>query len=192
MVGGPQRHNELDRRRVGHPGRDQSADYRLRRPAVAGGRGDGYSLDGLTDDYPNVPSSQDFDVYVPGAAPNGQYHHVVTVSALFAIQGGLTKTIRMYADTSSAPGYYANVHLTLLFIPTARGTVQTIGTSASLDGPRDGLDFPEGAAREHLDPASASGLEGPLAPEASADAIAELRERVRELEAEVDLLKERR
>jgi len=47
----------------------------------------------------------------------------------------MTKTVRMYAwRTMGTAGYFRNVHITLLFIPTARGTVETISATAAQDG----------------------------------------------------------
>ena len=90
---------------------------------------------GLTDGYPTVPASQDLVVSVPDRAGSGTYRQVATVHGVFPATAGLTKTVRMYAwRTMGTAGYFRNVHITLLFIPTARGTVETISATAAQGG----------------------------------------------------------
>jgi len=90
---------------------------------------------GITDNYPTIPTSQTSVVAVPDEAGSGTYRQVATVHGLFPITGGTTKSISMYAwRTMGTAGYFRNVHITLLFIPTARGTVETISATTARGG----------------------------------------------------------
>jgi hypothetical protein len=90
----------------------------------------------LTDAYPNHSDDQTVDVMIPGAAGDGQYIQTVTLQGVFSATGGLTKTFRMYAQKTSGllNSYCTDVHITLLFIPTSRGTINLIDYSAASAG----------------------------------------------------------
>ncbi|MBN2564799.1 MAG: hypothetical protein JXB46_03730, partial [Candidatus Eisenbacteria bacterium] len=83
---------------------------------------------GLTDDYPSWTDDQTSYVMIPAGAADGQYIQIVTLHGVFSATGGQTKTIRMFGQrTQGTQNSYCNdVHMTLLFIPTARGTVELI------------------------------------------------------------------
>ena len=90
---------------------------------------------GLSDNSSYIPPSQDTVVQVPDRAGTGTHRHVATVHGVFPAYAGLTKTVWMYAwRTMGTSGYYRNVHISLLFIPTARGTVETISATAAQGG----------------------------------------------------------
>ena len=151
---------------IEHPGGGVSSTVRL----------------GLTDTYPSYPSNQDCYVKVPGDAPAGDYHHTVTVHGLFPMVGGQTKSFYFYANRlSGSNGYYRNVQLTLLFVPTTYGTVEPMGAPAA--GPED-----ESAIEQRI------GVGGGAGHQADTEAVAvestdetsrlirELMDRVEELE----------
>jgi len=82
---------------------------------------------GISDDFTTFPASQNQYASIAAAAPNGQYNHIVTVHGLFTATAGQSKTFRLLGErTSGTGGVWDSVHLTLLYIPTARGTIETI------------------------------------------------------------------
>jgi hypothetical protein len=87
---------------------------------------------GLTDAFPSYDTTQDNNVYIGTQEPTGSYERLVTAHGVFSATGGLTKTIRLFAQRiqGGTGADYGRTQLTLLFIPTARGTVQTIDASA--------------------------------------------------------------
>jgi hypothetical protein len=82
---------------------------------------------GLTDDYPSYGPSMPIQVKIALAAPSGDYVQAVTVQGVFSASAGLTKTIRIFCRRfEGSGGSILGEHLTLLYFPTAYGTVQTI------------------------------------------------------------------
>jgi len=134
---------------------------------------------GITDNYPTIPTSQTSVVAVPDRAGSGTYRQVTTVHGLFPITGGTTKTVSMYAwRTMGTAGYFRNVHITLLFIPTARGTVETISASAAQGG--------EPATDEFLDITDTGGEPGAVTE--SGDSVTIPRELLDDILARIEEL----
>lgn len=85
----------------------------------------------LTDGGTTFLPEQTVKVAVAENAGSGRYQQVATTHALFPVSGGLTFTCRFIAQrTFGTNCVWDNVHLTLVYIPTARGTVETAGSKA--------------------------------------------------------------
>jgi hypothetical protein len=75
------------------------------------------------------PSNQDLLVQISGNAPTGSYNQAVTVHGLFPTPGG-SDTFYFLGDKASGSLYVDDLQLTLIYFPTAHGTV--VSTTAPL------------------------------------------------------------
>jgi hypothetical protein len=96
---------------------------------------------GVSDVSGSFPSNQDVDVQIPSGAPSGLYSLPVTVHGLFsATAAGNPHTFYALGNESSGDDFdVADLQLTLVYLPTAYGTVSPTdplarGTSSD-DGP---------------------------------------------------------
>jgi len=135
---------------------------------------------GISDDGTNFLPKQTLYVGVPGSAANGQYNKTVTFHGLFAGSAGLTKTFRLLCHkTHGTVCYWSSAHMTLVYIPTARGTIETSGSGPFMEGPP-----PEDESAGN--PATATGGEGTDSISVPGGLLAELLARVSELEQRLD------
>lgn len=100
---------------------------------------------GLSDDGLNFGTAQDMNVIISGNAPGGAYAIPAHVSAVFPATAGVAKTIHLMASEASGDIQLEDLSLTLLYVPTAYGTV----TSSFADG-RSGQGDSGGAPRGAL------------------------------------------
>jgi len=79
---------------------------------------------GLTEDPNSLPSYQDFEFAWPSVAPTGVYQIPVSVHALFSATAG-SHTFYFVMNKSTTSGTYTvqDTQVTLVFLPTAYGTV---------------------------------------------------------------------
>jgi hypothetical protein len=95
---------------------------------------------GLTDDFPNYPAPMPFIEKIDYSAPTGEYFRAVTVSGVFTAYAGLTKTIRIACRRfQGSTGSIVGENLTLLYFPTAYGTVETIDAKKAAPEPAASL-----------------------------------------------------
>ncbi len=90
---------------------------------------------GLTDAFPNHASSQNSTVTVDANQPEGFRTHLVTVQGIFSASPSQAKTIHLFVQ--KVQGAYDSdcfmASLSLLFVPTYRGTEETIDAPTGLN-----------------------------------------------------------
>uniref|UniRef100_A0A832MJC5 DUF4397 domain-containing protein n=1 Tax=Eiseniibacteriota bacterium TaxID=2212470 RepID=A0A832MJC5_UNCEI len=77
---------------------------------------------GVSDDPASLPSNQDVPFLIAPAAATGQYATPVTVHGVFTVAAG-SHTFYLLGQELSGAASYADRSLTVLFVPTAYGTV---------------------------------------------------------------------
>jgi hypothetical protein len=78
---------------------------------------------GLSDDGVNFGTAQDMNVMLASGSPSGSYAIPAHVNAVFPAEKGVAKTIHIMASESSGDIELEDISLSLLFVPTAYGTV---------------------------------------------------------------------
>jgi hypothetical protein len=134
---------------------------------------------GVSDDPAALPPNQDVNIGIPSAAVTGAYNIPTTVHGLFSVAAG-TYTYYFIGNGASGAFYCFDTQLTLLYIPTAYGTVTPTLAGISADaidsGTRPGLTSAEIASeRVRSEADNASRIERELA---------EMRDRIETLERE--------
>jgi hypothetical protein len=85
----------------------------------------------------DLPSAQDIAWYLSPNRPPGDYNEVVTVHALFPLPAG-GHALDFIGEETTGDGFYAlDVSLTLVFLPSAYGTVDDPGPLAAGAAPHD-------------------------------------------------------
>ncbi len=147
---------------------------------------------GVSDTAGSFPANQDVSLLIPSAAPTGVYSFPVTVHGLFSVSSG-ANTFYFLADETSGLVTAGDIQLSLVFFPTAYGTV----TSTLLDSSQPpGSDEVAESSTQWLFPSvsgvvnTAATTEQP-AQEAKPDQIAELQARIQRLEDMVTALTSR-
>jgi hypothetical protein len=106
---------------------------------------------GLTEDPNSLPSDQDFEFAWPAVAPTGVFQIPVSAHGLFAATAG-SHTFYFVMDKLTSSGSYTvqDTQLTLVFLPTAYGTVTpSLAQPLTLAGLDDeSLDRPEWSPAE--------------------------------------------
>jgi hypothetical protein len=98
-------------------------------------------LFGVSDAVGVLPGTQDFNLSIPTAAPTGTYFLPVTAHGLFAVNAG-PNTFYFLGDETSGSLQFSDIQLSIVYIPTAYGTV-----TSSLTGGFDGVGSPSTAQR---------------------------------------------
>jgi hypothetical protein len=135
---------------------------------------------GVSDAATSLPINQDVAFVIPSAAASGAYHVPATVHGLFSVAGAGTYTYYFLGYGILGFMYCFDAQLTLIYIPTAYGTVvPTVagaGPSAEDGGTRPGLTAAEIASeRARSEADNAARIEKELA---------EMRARIEDLERE--------
>ncbi len=142
---------------------------------------------GVSNSPTSLRASQDIEHRIPSTAPTGTYDVPVSVHGVFGVNTGLN-TFYFIGDQNGS-GYFAaavDYSLTLVYLPTAYGTIQ----SSREPGPSD-----EDAPRHG--PMSPAEIEAERASAADFDArrmameLAEIRRRVAEIELQMTAAQER-
>lgn len=77
---------------------------------------------GVSNAFGTLPTHQDFALAIPDVAPTGNYSTPVTVQSLFTVGPG-ANTFYLMGDLSAGSMSVTDRQLTLIFVPTAYGTV---------------------------------------------------------------------
>jgi len=101
------------------------------------GTQDGFNV-GVSDSSAALPGNQDFAFTIGSTAATAFYSRVLTVHGLFSVAAGSSTFYLLAENFGGATGTVFDRQLSLVFIPTAYGTVE--GTLASLGGPNLGDD----------------------------------------------------
>lgn len=88
------------------------------------------ALFGVSDVVGVLPSTQDFNLTLPTSAPTGTFVLPVTVHGLFSVNAG-PNTFYLLGDETSGSLQFSDVQLSIVYIPTAYGTVTSSLTSGS-------------------------------------------------------------
>lgn len=83
---------------------------------------DSYMDVGVSDDPASLPSNQDLEFRVPAAAATGLYSIPVTATGLFSVTTG-SHTFYLLADENAGNFSVFDEQLTLVYLPTAYGTI---------------------------------------------------------------------
>ena len=110
-------------------------------------------LFGVSDVVGVLPATQDFNLTMPTSAPTGTYVVPVTVHGLFTVSAG-PNTFYFLGDEASGSLQISDVQLSIVYVPTAYGTVTSSLTSGDGDGmsvgaPRLGASEPREAEAFH-------------------------------------------
>jgi hypothetical protein len=98
------------------------------------------ALFGISDAAGAFPATQDFNLTMPASAPTGTYVLPVTVHGLFTVNAGLN-TFYFLGDEGSGSLQISDIQLSIVYVPTAYGTVTsslTSGDGVSAAAPRLG------------------------------------------------------
>ncbi len=79
------------------------------------------------DDSTLLPTNQDFATTYPGALPSATYISTVTVSGVFTVSAGSHTAFFLGREDSGNVSFSNDVQLSVLFVPTAYGTVDPRG-----------------------------------------------------------------
>jgi hypothetical protein len=92
---------------------------------------------GLSEDGVTFGSAQDVNIQISSNAAGGSYSTPLHVNAVFAVTGGVAKTIHLVGSEASGVIDLEDVSLTLLYVPTAYGTVSEtlVATDAGENDP---------------------------------------------------------
>lgn len=96
---------------------------------------------GVSDQAGILPATQDFNLLMPPNAPSGTYVIPVTVHGLFQVSAG-PNTFYFLGDETAGNAQYADVQMSIIYIPTAYGTVTPTlpaGGVADLSAPAPGF-----------------------------------------------------
>jgi hypothetical protein len=85
---------------------------------------------GVSDVSTSLPLNQDLAFYIEGTAPTGLYAAPVTAQGLFEVASAGTYTYYLLARQASGDGSISDHQLTLLYFPTAYGTVVSTASSS--------------------------------------------------------------
>jgi len=91
------------------------------------------ALFGVSDAVGVLPGTQDFNLTIPSGAPTGTYVLPVTVHGLFTVNAG-PNTFYLLGDETSGSLQFSDVQLSIVYFPTAYGTVTPSLTSGDGDG----------------------------------------------------------
>jgi hypothetical protein len=88
---------------------------------------------GLSDDntIAALPAYQDMDLYIHSSSPSGIYYQSVAVQGLFSESSAGTYTYYFMGEEVSGNVDVADVHFTLIYLPTAYGTVDTMAAAGT-------------------------------------------------------------
>jgi hypothetical protein len=81
---------------------------------------------GVSDSDSEFPANQDVSIYYSSGVPSGSYHSPVTVTGLFEVASAGTYTYYLLGYRWSGEATIYDMQLTLVFLPTAYGTVAPI------------------------------------------------------------------
>ena len=122
-----------------------------------------------------LPGEQDFETRMSVNLPTGNYQEVVTVHGLFSVAGG-PNAFRLLMETLSSGVSVGETQLSLVYLPTAYGTVSPITSPAAAVAAGE-LGAGEGAVAADLAAAEA------VTAERMRREVATMAQRLRELEA---------
>ena len=91
------------------------------------------ALFGVSDQVGVLPGAQDFNLTMPSSAPTGTYVVPVTVHGLFTVSAG-ANTFYFLGDETSGSLQFSDIQLSIVYVPTAYGTVTPSLTSGDGDG----------------------------------------------------------
>lgn len=142
---------------------------------------------GVNDSDASIPITQDFLHWVDSSLPNGIYYQTFTVQGLFTVTAG-SHTFYFLGDQATGDGEFIafDRQLTLIFVPTSYGTIQSnLVGSTTADGQH-------GEQLRALSPALEASTAAERAESIAADQdriereLAEMRRRMDELQDELD------
>jgi hypothetical protein len=88
------------------------------------------ALFGVSDVAGVLPGTQDFQLTMPAAAPTGTYIVPVSVHGLFTVTAG-ANTFYLLGDETSGGLQISDLQLSIVYVPTAYGTVTSTVTSGA-------------------------------------------------------------
>ena len=91
------------------------------------------ALFGVSDQVGVLPPTQDFNFLMPANAPTGTYIVPVTVHGMFTVTAG-PNTFYLLGDETNGDVRYAEVALSIIYVPTAYGTVTATAPAGGVDG----------------------------------------------------------
>jgi hypothetical protein len=103
-------------------------------------------LFGVSDAAGSIPTTQDVQLTMPAAAATGTYFVPVTVHGLFQVIAG-ANTFYLLGDENSGSLQFTDLQLSIVYVPTAYGTV-TPSLTAGTDDVAVGMGAPVSAAAE--------------------------------------------
>ena len=105
------------------------------------------ALFGVSDLVGVLPGTQDFNLTIPTSAPTGTFVLPVTVHGLFTVNAG-PNTFYLLGDETSGSLQFSDVQLSILYVPTAYGTVTPSLTAGEGDALRAAPRFAADESRE--------------------------------------------
>ncbi|UCF05013.1 MAG: hypothetical protein JSV33_13990 [bacterium] len=93
---------------------------------------------GVSDASDAFPENQDLAYTIPSTTASGMYDTPMTVSGLFVVASGGTYTYYYLGQESGGAYYVFDIQLTLIYIPTAYGTVAPTVVSGMIQGEETG------------------------------------------------------
>jgi hypothetical protein len=136
---------------------------------------------GVSDSDSYLPVNQRLRFEIPSACTSGWYNHPVTCHGLFEVTSAGDHTFYMNAERASGSIYASEMQLTLLYVPTAYGTIDP--TIPAVEPPSSD---PRGATRSGLTKAEIAAERA----ESQAVNLARIERELAELQAQVETMKE--
>lgn len=94
---------------------------------------------GLTENPTVLPDNQDINVYLSNTIGNGLYVVPQSNTALFPVNAGNNTIYLSGSKNNTTPCTVRDIQLTLVFIPTAYGTIQTPNAGVAGPEPKDAV-----------------------------------------------------